>query len=778
MPGFLLSALFIAALFAVPAQALGAEWHIQDNATGGDCSAIGNWNTGSKTCTLSQDLSKGVIIDSNTITLDGNGHAITGNNTGNGVSLNGRIGVTLKNLKLMNFGFGIFLSSSSNNTLISNTVSNNIVHGIVLDSSSNNTLRGNTASDNVLLGILLQSSSANNTLTSNTTSGNFHGIVVGSSNNVLTNNTFSNNVHSGIIISSSGNIVVENIVTNNSDGIHLESAGNNMISGNMISANATGIDLFFSDTNNSTYNNNFVGNSTQASVSTDSSGNVFNGETGGNYWSDYDAPAEGCTNANSDNFCDAPYTFSGGQDNLPWTKKDTWLLEQHICCSNVLFLPGIGGSRLYIPGRRGGMARIWEPLIPELGPFRSVTVSNLFLKEDGSSGRPDITTKDVVDRTERPDNIDIYVSFELKMDALKNNGIIDDWEAIPYDWRLSLDDILTKGNQVGEDVSYIKATTTPFIVQELRRLAANSKTDRVTIIAHSNGGLVTKNLVAMLGQEASALIDKIIFVAVPQVGTPQGLAGLLHGFGQGLGPGGILLSDANARTLAQNMPVAYNLLPSAGYFSSAAAPVITFDDSLPKWIERYGKSIDTFEELQRFLTDTNVTDCNDQFLIPCRVKSFDLNTTMPASINGALLSNANNVHGDTLDGWHPPQGVEFITVAGWGTTTLSQIKYKAVTQTRGVRRGQKEVINTFFKPQYTIDGDGTVMESSALWANDAPSAKYWMNLSSYNASTHGSYDHGTIFAAKPVQDLLEYIIEESHVALPTHISTSSPGAGH
>jgi len=50
-----------------------AEKTISDDATGGDCSSIGTWDAGTKTCTLSGDLSEGIVIGSNSITLDGNG---------------------------------------------------------------------------------------------------------------------------------------------------------------------------------------------------------------------------------------------------------------------------------------------------------------------------------------------------------------------------------------------------------------------------------------------------------------------------------------------------------------------------------------------------------------------------------------------------------------------------------------------------------------------------------------------------------------------------------
>jgi hypothetical protein len=54
-----------------------------------------------------------------------------------------------------------------------------------------------------------------------------------------------------------------------------------------------------------------------------SSGNVFNlseAEGGGNYWSDWTSPDE-----DGDGFVDSPYTFDGGEDNLPWTEMNGWL---------------------------------------------------------------------------------------------------------------------------------------------------------------------------------------------------------------------------------------------------------------------------------------------------------------------------------------------------------------------------------------------------------------------------------------------------------------------
>jgi parallel beta-helix repeat protein len=136
---------------------------IRNDATGGDCTSIGAWNAATKTCMLTTDLGETIQIDSDGITLNGNGHTIMGSNTGgNGVYLFSRTGVNLKNLNIRQFSTGIFLDYSSNNMLSGNNASNNPADGIFLYSSSNNTLNGNNAS-NTYYGIFLESSSDNNT---------------------------------------------------------------------------------------------------------------------------------------------------------------------------------------------------------------------------------------------------------------------------------------------------------------------------------------------------------------------------------------------------------------------------------------------------------------------------------------------------------------------------------------------------------------------------------------------------------------------------------------
>lgn len=444
------------------------------------------------------------------------------------------------------------------------------------------------------------------------------------------------------------------------------------------------------------------------------------------------------------------------------------------CYSNVLFLPGLEASRLYRPDYNGGTERLWEPELLHNN-------SELFLDSDGVSNRSDIYTRDVVDNAYLPVKGNIYKSFLEDLDTWKNDEhLIVDYAAIPYDWRISLEDILGNGNNIDGRIYYSgdnAPTTTPYIIQELRRLAASSKTGKVTIVAHSNGGLVTKALTDKLGAEAATLIDQIIFVAVPQVGTPQAIGAILHGYDQGLltDAFSFFLSESTARTLAQNMPSAYNLLPSTSYFTYVDDPVVTFDNSplLAPWRARYGDVIHSRERLHNFVADQSRT--------PLPV-SDDL--IFPISGNETLLNSAETLHDTSLDNWIPPEGVALTEIAGWGEKTLKTIEYK-----QGWKTSCSDLQDIYtctdvpaleYEVKEVLDGDGTVVVPSALWtATSTGVKKYWVDLNGYNNTlpqslSHFDRKHADILEVPELRTLIQNIFTNSTSTFPTFISTSTP----
>jgi parallel beta-helix repeat protein len=110
----------------------------------------------------------------------------------------------------------------------------------------------------------------------------------------------------------------------------MDGADSVLVRGNTFSGNGTGLSMSQSQAN-AVYQNDFIGNLQQVAL-TDPLPNVFNmpAPSGGNYWSDFDEPVEDCQDMDGDGFCDAPYTFPGAQDELPWTEPDAWCSQEPV----------------------------------------------------------------------------------------------------------------------------------------------------------------------------------------------------------------------------------------------------------------------------------------------------------------------------------------------------------------------------------------------------------------------------------------------------------------
>jgi len=91
--------------------------------------------------TLNEDLNAcsgdGLLIENDGVILDCNGHSIIGTGTGNGINLNSRSNVVIKNCIIEGFDTGINLVDSENNEFIDNIFVNNDVNAYE-DADSNN----------------------------------------------------------------------------------------------------------------------------------------------------------------------------------------------------------------------------------------------------------------------------------------------------------------------------------------------------------------------------------------------------------------------------------------------------------------------------------------------------------------------------------------------------------------------------------------------------------------------------------------------------------------
>lgn len=213
---------------------------ISGTATGGDCPNIGIWDLETKTCVLTMDVFETIQVE-NGVTLDGNGHSVTGTMTGNGIYAGNDI--VLKNLTIRNFVNGVFLSYTGHHTLTNNTIVGQSSVGIQASNSWDNVISNNYIGSN-RTGVSLggtRNTLIGNTVTLNTTDGISAGNVTGS---VITNNVVTNNKLDGIVMSNSrGNTIGNNISNANRNGISLLFSYDNVLRDNVAQENT---DLDFS----------------------------------------------------------------------------------------------------------------------------------------------------------------------------------------------------------------------------------------------------------------------------------------------------------------------------------------------------------------------------------------------------------------------------------------------------------------------------------------------------------------------------------------------------
>jgi len=274
--------------------------------------------------TFTDNIYDSIVVEKDNIVVDGAGYTLQGTGTGTGVYLSGRSKVTIKNVEIKAFGWGIRLVSPSSDNIISgNNITNNEWSAISLEeSSNNNTISGNNIATINYYAVDLYKSSHNCISGNNVTANGVLGIRLyeSSNNNITGNNVISNEYGIHLWSYSNNNSICGNNITNNGKGISLESVHNNTFFGNNMINNDYGIWLWESS-DNKFYHNNFIDNTQQVhdyswdEPGLDPSINVWDDgyPSGGNYWSNYSG-----VDANADGIGDTPYVIDeNNRDGYP-----------------------------------------------------------------------------------------------------------------------------------------------------------------------------------------------------------------------------------------------------------------------------------------------------------------------------------------------------------------------------------------------------------------------------------------------------------------------------
>ncbi|HMO82807.1 MAG TPA: hypothetical protein PKA42_01440 [Candidatus Paceibacterota bacterium] len=397
--------------------------------------------------------------------------------------------------------------------------------------------------------------------------------------------------------------------------------------------------------------------------------------------------------------------------------------------SSILFLPGIQASRLYTDGFLGFEDQLWEPNI-------NSDLEALAMDENGVSVN-DVYTRDVLDEI----NVlplfqtNIYKGFLKMLNDLKEDEQIKDFLPFAYDWRYSVDDIVISGTKYETEIKGV--------IDEIERLASNSYTDKVTIIGHSNGGLLAKAIMVELeGLGKTNLVDKVILVGSPQLGTPKAIGALLHGLDQQAG-GGIITDDHTAREVMKNMAGAYGLLPSEKYFELVEGVIISQDDSeSTAYLDIY-EDVDSYENLLNFLKGNHLGGL----------------INIPSALNKNMIDKAAALH-DSIDAWLAPENVDVFEIAGVGIPTIKGFEYREFSCTPYLE-SLGCVSGTYSKPYplFTTYGDETVVAESAL-AYGGTKVRAEVNLFEEGIGLFNKrYTHADLTESNTIQEYLDAIIK-------------------
>jgi parallel beta-helix repeat protein len=218
-----------------------------------------------------------IAFERDNVVIDGGGYYLIGNGNSTGIFILNRNGITVRNMKISNFFYGIRLiaerymgMTSSNNNLSGNSLTNN-EYGIYISSSSNNVLKNNSMNNNTC-NFGVHGEYAHNVDVSNTVDGKpiiywvnqrdrtvpsdaGYVALINCTNITVQDLNLANNGHGILFVSTTDSTITKNHITNTGNGIYIYESSSNTISGNNLANNGDGIRGQASSNNNISSNN-------------------------------------------------------------------------------------------------------------------------------------------------------------------------------------------------------------------------------------------------------------------------------------------------------------------------------------------------------------------------------------------------------------------------------------------------------------------------------------------------------------------------------------------
>ncbi len=474
-----------------------------------------------------------------------------------------------------------------------------------------------------------------------------------------------------------------------------------------IKNNQTGI-AFYPDKAGSfsAYRDNIQGNSIGAEFFPEKGfENSFDAEY--NFWGDASGPYEvendPSLEGNPNGLGDKVYAPEAEVSYEPWlTEPATHEKLKH---NPVIIIPGILGS--YLDKEDG--TEVWPNVLGALASINDNYLDDLILNSDGKNSSVDINPPDIFREIKFEGagittfDVNYFQGLISKLGENYTEG--NDMFVFPYDWRFDINSIAV--NKLDG-----------FIDNVLNQTGA----DKVDIIAHSMGGLVTKAYIADFG---GSKIGKFIDIATPQLGSPDSLKIISYGDNLGISWLGFLgLNPDEVKKISQNFPSVYELLPSEEYFDLKDPDYKYYFDDLGDADGDGVKGKLNFSQTMQFLKNSGR--------------------------NSALVDEAQSFQEKIADVDPEKEGVQTFNIVGCGSPTIGKIF------TLPKDAGKNEYALSY------ITGDDTVPLKSAE-ALDAEKTYY----------VSGGIDHGTLPSNTNVKNIVFALLNNDDPKFSKNVSSTT-----
>ncbi|MEI7463163.1 MAG: hypothetical protein WCK03_02080, partial [Candidatus Taylorbacteria bacterium] len=273
------------------------------------------------------------------------------------------------------------------------------------------------------------------------------------------NSTISSSTYA-ISIETTNALIVDSNIINNNYGIYVRKPATPvfLIKKDELMFGRGGIGNALDEANRISISDSSIVNNIQASILNETTDTVNAVE---NWWGTEQGPTLNGVNQ-----------IIGLVQYTPWLVSDPLKEKKSLCCSSVLFIPGLEGTRLYrqisLPlGLGNSTNRLWEPLL-------NINTEHLYLDANGRTQDPSIYSGGPIDIALGLKGV--YGKLMNNLSDLVASGKISEWRPYGYDWRKPISEVV-------EGVEK-KATTTDSLIATVKDMAARSMTGKVTLLAH------------------------------------------------------------------------------------------------------------------------------------------------------------------------------------------------------------------------------------------------------------------------------------------------------